>query len=196
MCIHPHFDVQQGYSPFCRRLLRRYCVPGTSASAAVLGRQQAYFLSYDRITVTDTLAQGAADLAEDARQLLLELDRDVPGAASINAECRPPIDVLETATAVEVVVDVPGVPPDALRVAVRRSTLLVVGAKLSDPPDSSAKFHLAERSFGRFARAVRIGGAFDASRATAHASAGLLRVVLPRIEDRRGRVMVIAVQRG
>ena len=34
------------------------------------------------------------------------------------------------------------------------------------PPDSSAKFHLAERSYGRFARAVRISGAFDASRAT------------------------------
>jgi HSP20 family protein len=142
----------------------------------------------------DSLHQGAADLAEDARQLLLELDRDVPGAASINAECRPPLDVLETATAVEVVVDVPGVSPDALRVAVRRSTLLVVGAKITGPPDTSAKFHLAERSFGRFARAVRIGGAFDASRATAHAAAGLLRVVLPRIEERRGRVVVIPVQ--
>lgn len=153
-------------------------------------------VSYDRTTVSDTLAQGAADLAEDARQLLLELDRDVPGAASISAECRPPIDVLETATAVEVVVDVPGVPPDALRVAVRRSTLLVVGAKIAGPPESSAKFHLAERSYGRFARAVRISGAFDASRATAHASAGMLRVVLPRIEERRGRVVIIAVQRG
>lgn len=144
----------------------------------------------------DSLHQGAADLAEDARQLLLELDRDVPGAAAINAECRPPLDVLETATAVEVVVDVPGVPSDALRVAVRRSTLLVVGAKLAGPPDSSAKFHLAERSFGRFARAVRISGAFDASRATAHAAAGQLRVVLPRIEERRGRVVVIAVEPG
>jgi HSP20 family protein len=146
--------------------------------------------------VTDTLSQGAADLAEDARQLLLELDREVPGASSINAECRPPLDVLETASAVEVVVDVPGVSPDALRVAVRRSTLLVVGAKIAGPPDSTARFHLAERSYGRFARAVRIGGAFDASRATAHASAGQLRVILPRIEERRGQVVVIAVQRG
>ncbi len=60
----------------------------------------------------------------------------------------------------------------------------------------TARFHLAERSYGRFARAVRIGGAFDASRATAHASAGQLRVILPRIEERRGQVVVIAVQRG
>ena len=151
---------------------------------------------YDRDSVTDTFHQGAADLAEDARQLLLELDRDVPGAAAINAECRPPMDVLETATAVEVVVDVPGIAPDALRVAIRRSTLLVVGAKLSGSTDPGSKFHLAERSYGRFARAIRITGAFDASRATAIASAGMLRVILPRIEERRGRVVVIAVQRG
>src|SRR5687767_247196 len=76
-------------------------------------------------TVTDLFHQEAADLADDARRLLLELDRDVPGAAAVNAECRPPLDVLETATAVEVVIDVPGVPPESLRVAVRRSTLLV-----------------------------------------------------------------------
>ena len=50
--------------------------------------------------------QEAADLAEDAHRLLLELDASVPGAAAINAECRPPIDMLETATAVEVVVAV------------------------------------------------------------------------------------------
>ena len=73
---------------------------------------------------------------------------------------------------------------------------MIVGAKIAGPPDASTKFHLAERSYGRFARAVRIGGAFDASRATAHASAGMLRVVLPRIEERRGRVVIIAVQRG
>ena len=151
---------------------------------------------YDQQSVTDTFHQGAADLAEDARQLLLELDRDVPGAAAINAECRPPMDVLETATAVEVVVDVPGISPDALRVAIRRSTLLVVGAKLSTKSDPNAKFHLAERSYGRFARAIRISGAFDVSRATAHASAGQLRVILPRIEERRGRVVIVSVQRG
>jgi len=140
--------------------------------------------------------QDAADLADDARRMLVELDREVPGAAALNAECRPPLDVLETTSAVEVVVDVPGVPPDSLRVAIRRSTLLVVGAKVAAPLDPATRFHLAERSYGRFARAVRLSGAFDATRAHAVAAAGQLRVVLPRLEDRRGRMFQVPVERG
>lgn len=139
--------------------------------------------------------EAAADLAEDARRLLVEIDREVPGAAAVTADCRPPLDVLETADAIEVVVDVPGVPPESLRIAVRRSTLLVVGAKLATPVDPNVRFHLAERSYGRFARAVRLAGAFDAARARAVVKAGLLRIVLPRLDDRRGRVMRIAVER-
>lgn len=136
------------------------------------------------------------DLADDARRLLTELDRDVPGAATLNAECRPSLDVLETASALEIVVDVPGVVAESLRVAIRRSTLLIVGAKLSPAADPDMRYHLAERSYGRFARAVRLAGAIDATRARATTAGGELRVVLPRIEDRRGSVFMIPVERA
>ncbi|MDT9150925.1 Hsp20/alpha crystallin family protein, partial [Escherichia coli] len=85
--------------------------------------------------------------------------------------------------------------PDSLRVAVRRSTLLVVGAKLAGASDVSLRHHLAERSYGRFARAVRLSGAFDANRARAVAARGQLRVILPRIDDRRGKVLMVPVER-
>ena len=42
-------------------------------------------------------------------------------------------------------------------------------------------------------RAVRLTGAFDAGKATATLSAGELRVILPRIEERRGRDIRIPV---
>ena len=141
-------------------------------------------------------AKDAADLAEDARRLLTELDREVPGVASLNAECRPPLDVLETASALEIVVDVPGVDPDSIRIAVRRDTLLVVGAKLAPKSDPRGRFHLAERSYGRFARALRISAAVDPRRARATASAGELRIVLPHVEDRRGTMLMIPVVRA
>jgi HSP20 family protein len=114
----------------------------------------------------------------------------------VSADCRPAVDVFETATSLEVVMDVPGVPPDSLRVVVRRDTLLIVGAKLATPTDSSARFHLAERSYGRFARAVRLAGAFDAGRAHAAVRNGQLRIALPRLTDRRGQVLSIAVERA
>ena len=138
-------------------------------------------------------AKDAVDLADDARKLLTELDREVPGVASLNAECRPPVDVLQTASALEIVLDIPGVRPDSIRIAVRRDTLLVVGAKLSPTADGTLRFHLAERSYGRFARAVRISAAVDARHARATASAGELRIVLPNLEDRRGQMLMIPV---
>jgi HSP20 family protein len=146
--------------------------------------------------VSELLRRDAAELAEDARQLLLELDRAVPGADAAAAECRPPIDILEAAQSVEVVVDVPGIPAESLRVAIRRDTVLVVGVKLPRPVDPAARFHLAERSHGRFARAVRLAAAVDASRARAVVSSGQLRIILPRIEDRRGRLLAVPVERG
>lgn len=136
----------------------------------------------------------AADLADDARRLLTELDREVPGVAALNAECRPPLDVLETGKALEIVVDIPGVKPDSIRIAVRRDTLLVVGAKLAPPAEIRVRYHLAERSYGRFARAVRISSAVDARRATARTAGGELRIVLPHVEDRRGAVLMIPVE--
>jgi HSP20 family protein len=106
------------------------------------------------------------------------------------------MDVIETADAVEVVADVPGVSPDALRVSIRRNTVLVVGIKLGSGVDDRARFHVAERGFGRFARAVRLPGAVEASRARAVVSAGQLRVIVPRLVERRGRVVDVPVQRG
>jgi HSP20 family protein len=143
--------------------------------------------------VTDSFDIDAADLANDARRLLAELDRDVPGASASTGECKPPLDVLETADSVEVVVDLPGVPREALRVAIRRKTLLVVGAKLSPVAEPAPRFHIAERSYGRFARAVHIGGAVDSSRARAIVASGQLRVILPRIPDRRGQFVQIPI---
>ena len=132
-------------------------------------------------------------LAEDARLMLLELERAVPGATVTTGECRPSLDVVDTATAVEIVMDVPGVPPNALRVSVRHNTVLIVGAKVAPSTPAEARFHVAERSSGRFARGVRITGSVDASSARAFVEAGLLRVVLPRVENRRGQAIQIPV---
>jgi HSP20 family protein len=133
------------------------------------------------------------DLGEEARRLL-DLLAGERGAGGFAAECAPPVDVVETANSVEIVVDLPGVVVDDVQVAFGRGVVVIGGRKL--PPGCEhpeAAFHLAERSFGTFARAVRLNGAFDAGRATATLTAGELRIVLPRIEERRGRELRIPV---
>lgn len=139
---------------------------------------------------------GAAEVAEDARNLLAEVERDFPGTAALSTECRPPTDVYETATALEIVVDLPGVAAESVRVAIRRDTLLVVGVKTPPAADRQFRFHVAERSYGRFARLIRLTGAFDATRAAALTVGGQLRVVLPKMADRRGHPFRVPVTRA
>jgi HSP20 family protein len=110
-------------------------------------------------------------------------------------ECTPPMDVVETPTGVELVLDLPGVPASALTIGFSQGTLYVAGRKSPGRcAHAQATFHLAERSFGRFLRAVRLIGAFDAGKATATLSAGELRVTLPRVEERRGRDIRIPLE--
>lgn len=117
-----------------------------------------------------------------------------PGAAG---ECTPPMDVVETAAGIELVVDLPGVVESAVTVVFSQGTLIVAGRKSPGVcAHAQAAFHLAERSFGRFVRAIRLTGAFDAGKAVATLTGGVLHVRLPRIEERRGRDIRIPVARS
>jgi HSP20 family protein len=127
----------------------------------------------------------------DEFRRLTALFGDTPGGPD-PAECLPRCDVLETSATVEIVMDVPGVPAEALKIVFTRGTVVIAGRKLAPVcPHGEAAFHLAERAFGRFARAIRVAGAVDAGRATATLVAGELRVVLPRIDERRGGEIAI-----
>lgn len=110
-------------------------------------------------------------------------------------EYRPPVDVIETESAIEIVADLPGVAPDAVRVVYTGNTLVVAGRKQTRHcAHREAAFHLAERTFGRFVCVVRCDIAVDAGRARATLRAGELHVVLPRIDERRGHEIAIAIE--
>ena len=134
------------------------------------------------------------ELDDDLRRLLEHLTGQE--ARSHAAECRVPVDVVETSRGIEVLMDVVGVGPDDVQVVIARDTLLISGVKRPGGCEhhGEATFHVADRVFGRFARAVRLAGAFDVARAEATLRAGELRVMVPRIEERRGREHRIPVR--
>jgi HSP20 family molecular chaperone IbpA len=136
------------------------------------------------------------ELPEDL-QRLFDLIWEGPSSDSpvAAAECSPPLDVIETETGIEIVVDMPGIRAEAIQVVSARDVLMIAGQKTPAACEHrDVAFHLAERSFGRFARAVRLDGAFDAGRATASLMAGELRITLPRIDERRGKEIRIPVR--
>jgi HSP20 family protein len=134
------------------------------------------------------------ELTDDIRELFDELATSLRHEhRAYSGECHPTLDVLESDEAIEVIVDVSGITPEALRVLFRAGVLIVAGEKAPSPTSADHTFHLVEREFGRFARAVRLTGAFDIAHATAVVRDGELTIVMPKLNDRRGQAHRIPV---
>ena len=134
------------------------------------------------------------DLADDIQELFADLASTLKHEhRAFTGECTPAVDVRETAQTLEIVVDVPGVPAQAIRVLFRSDVLLVAGEKAPPQTPDEQTYHLVEREFGRFARAIRVTGAYDIARATATYDRGGLVVVLPKMAERRGQAHRIPV---
>ena len=136
-------------------------------------------------------------LADDVRRLFDDLARRRPDRRHMVAgECMPVVDVFETEKNLEIVLDLPGVSADCIRILFKAGVVLIVGEK--ERPDYSkrapASFHLIERDFGRFARAVRVNAAIDGANAKARLVNGELRIVLPRIAERRGAGILVDIE--
>ena len=73
--------------------------------------------------------------------------------------------------------------------------VLVVGEKeRPEPARGPASFHLVERDFGRFARAVRVHAAIDAAKTKVRLKDGELRIILPKVAERRGQEVIVAIE--
>jgi HSP20 family protein len=142
------------------------------------------------------ISSDVGDVSADVRRLFDELVKQRPERRhQITGECLPLLDVFETHEAIDLLLDVPGVSAANMRVLVKAGVVIIAGEK--DRPDQSARgaasYHLVERDFGRFARAVRVHVAIDAAGASATLRDGELRVRLPKIDERRGQGIMVPV---
>jgi HSP20 family protein len=143
------------------------------------------------------ISTDVGDLGQEVRRLFDDLSRRRPDRRHVvSGECMPLLDAFETDRTIEIVLDVPGLTADSVRILIKSGVVLIVGEKERPEPAqrAPASFHLVERDFGRFARAVRIHAAFDGSNARARIKDGELRVILSKVQERRGREILVAVE--
>jgi HSP20 family protein len=101
---------------------------------------------------------------------------------------RPDADALETAAALEVVVDLAGVDEDDFEVHLFEDVLVVEGTRripLSSPggsssPGAGGTYHAAGIRQGPFRVELALPARVDGSRVEAHYDRGLLRISLPK----------------
>ena len=125
-------------------------------------------------------------------QRLSILDRAdrLPGS-----EWSPAVDVLELRDRVLVIVEVPGLAPESLRVVFRERALVLTGDRRAPRVGPSARFHCLERPHGKFERAIPLDLPVDITNSRASLRGGVLTVTLPRLRERRGRETVIPIER-
>jgi HSP20 family protein len=133
------------------------------------------------------------EFADEVRQIFQELGRGY-SLDTLAGECSPPIDVYETDATLEISVDLPGVDPASVRVIAKGTVVLIAGDKAPRRGRGDSSFHLVERGFGRFARTVRFSTPCDAGKARAVLEKGELRLSLPKVTERRGGAIPIAVK--
>jgi HSP20 family protein len=111
------------------------------------------------------------------------------------SEWSPAVDVFEARDRLVVVIEVPGLAPESLRVVFRERELVLAGERRARRPGPGTTFLCLERPHGRFERAIPLEGPVDVAHARATVAGGLLTVTLPRLHERRGRETVIPIER-
>jgi len=102
----------------------------------------------------------------------------------------PPINVFRRGDDVVMVIEVPGVAKEDLRIEAKGNTIRIAGAKTIEPGDR-ASVHRIERRGGRFDRAVTLPIEIDADRIKAECRDGILALFLPRAERDKPRAISI-----
>jgi HSP20 family protein len=136
----------------------------------------------------DRLKSEMEELFADLCQARLRLQR---------AGFRPRVDVFRTEdpAALHVVVELAGVDPADVEVAVVDDVLVVSGERPRERADSRRYQHI-EIDYGPFERRVRLGESVDADAAEAGYEGGLLTIVLPVARRPAGPVRLPVTKGG
>ena len=122
-------------------------------------------------------------LHAEIEELFAELWQ-VPRFAGLRRGFRPNVDSYHTLDPHEltVVVEVPGIDPKSLTIAVDERTLLIAGERARDRSEGRV-YQQMEIEYGLFHRQIRLSQDVDPEKATATYEHGIVRITLPVAEQ-------------
>jgi HSP20 family protein len=134
------------------------------------------------------------DPFRDLKGVETEFDRMVGQAFSKNAWV-PALDIAETEERFAVTVDLPGMSSDEVEVTFEDGTLTIRGQReFRREEGEEGRYHRIERSYGSFARSVRLPRVADPERIEASFDAGVLTVLVPKREEAKARTIEVTAK--
>jgi HSP20 family protein len=88
----------------------------------------------------------------------------------------PELDVRENTTSITVEAELPGVAEKDISVTLANGVLTIKGEKKQEMEEKSENYHLSERSYGSFARSLRLPETIDESKLEAKFDKGVLKI--------------------
>jgi HSP20 family protein len=95
----------------------------------------------------------------------------------------PEVDVSETAKQVVVKAELPGLDPKEIDVSVRADILTLRGERKQEKEEQGENFHRVERSYGSFARSIRLPAEVDSGKVNATYKDGVLKITMPKTKE-------------
>jgi HSP20 family protein len=109
-------------------------------------------------------------------------------------EWLPSLDVAETKNEIVVKAEVPGLEPRDIDISLSDGLLTIKGEKKQEREEKEESYHLVERSYGSFARSIRLPNEVQSDKINASYKNGVLKVVLPKSEEAKKKEVKIKVQ--
>lgn len=145
----------------------------------------------------ESLAEGWRELTSRASEAITHFnpvhranDEDQSQRQLVAASCRwgvLPAEVSIDADAVQVSLEVPGMNAEDFHIEVLEDTLVVRGQKHVERRAQRGQYHVLERAYGSFERAIPLPIAVDENNASAKYERGVLHLTLPRAVHTRTR---------
>lgn len=112
---------------------------------------------------------------------------------AITAAWSPVCDVFEDKDAVKIVAEVPGVPPEDVKISLENNVLTIRGEKQQTAEERNERVHRYERTYGAFERSFALPSTVDPERIQAEYRNGVLTVTVPKAEKARPREIAVKV---
>jgi len=120
-------------------------------------------------------------------------DWDMPEMRTLG-DWTPSLDLSENKDTFVVKAEIPGIDSKDISVSLENQMLTIKGEKTHEKEEKDEQYYRMERSYGAFARTVRLPAAVDASKVTAAFKNGVLTVTMPKAPGAKGNLIPVKAE--
>ena len=129
-------------------------------------------------------------LQQEIDRLFDGFGRNFPAFPTIGTTL-PSMDVSETDKSIEIVAELPGLEKKDVQLNLTDNLLTIRGEKKNEREEKNKDYHLVERSFGSFSRAVELPQGVNAEDISAEIANGVLKVTVKKPAPKQSRPIEI-----